>query len=66
MVVNLIVAFVTLLMTGFLAVWLMFPHLRRWFEEPKYRFLEQQRAFPEVTRNPVRADSLQGSRLGES
>jgi hypothetical protein len=50
MVVNLIVAFVTLLMTGFLAVWLMFPHLRRWFEEPKYRFLEQQRAFPEVTR----------------
>lgn len=56
MVVNLIVAFVTLLMTGFLAVWLMFPHLRRWFEEPKYRFLEQQRAFPQVTRNPVRAE----------
>ncbi len=66
MVVNLIVAFVTLLMTGFLAVWLMFPHLRRWFEEPKYRFLEQQRAFPEVTRKAVRADSLQGPHLGES
>lgn len=48
MVVNLIVGFVTLLMAGFIAVWLLFPHLRRWIEEPKYRFLEQQRRFPDV------------------
>jgi hypothetical protein len=51
MVVNLIVGFVTLLMAGFLAVWMCFPHLRRWIEEPKYRFLEQQRRFPEVARS---------------
>jgi hypothetical protein len=49
-VVNLIVGFVTLLMATFIAVWAFFPQLRRWMEEPKYRFLENQRRFPEVVR----------------
>ena len=53
MVVNLIVGFVTLLMAGFIAVWVFFPYLWRWIEEPKYRFLEQQRRFPEVLREPT-------------
>lgn len=51
MIVNLIVGFVTLLMAGFVAVWFFFPHLRRWIEEPKYRFLERQQRFPEVIRS---------------
>lgn len=54
MAVNLIVGFVTLLMAGFLAVWIFFPHLRGWMEAPKYRFLERQRRFPEVLRGPAR------------
>ena len=50
MVINLIVLTVTLLMLGFVAVWVFAPHLRSWFEEPKYRFLERERRFPEVER----------------
>ena len=50
MAVNLIVLGVTLLMAGFLSVWLFFPRLRAWMELPKYRFLEEQRRFPEVCR----------------
>jgi hypothetical protein len=46
--VNLIVLVVTLLMAGFVAVWIFFPRLRPWMEAPKYRFLEQQRRFPDV------------------
>ncbi len=55
MVVNLIVAVVTLLMTGFLVIWIFFPRLRGWMEMPKYRFLEQQSRFP-----PVSHDGLPG------
>jgi len=52
-VINLIVLTVTLLMLGFVSVWVFAPHLRSWFEEPKYRFLERERRFPEVERtNP--------------
>lgn len=51
MAVNLIVAAVTLLMAGFIAVWLAIPGLRPWMEAPKHRFLERQRRFPAVTRN---------------
>lgn len=54
MVVNLIVLVVTLLMAGFVAVWLFFPRLRGWMEEPKYRFLEEQRRFPDVSRERSR------------
>ena len=43
MAVNLIVSGVTLLMAGFLGVWIFFPRLRAWMEMPKYRFLERQR-----------------------
>jgi hypothetical protein len=50
-VINLIVFIVTLLMLGFVAVWLFFPHLRGWLEAPKYRFLERERRFPGVTRD---------------
>jgi UPF0716 family protein affecting phage T7 exclusion len=49
-VVNLIVAAVTLLMAGFIAVWIALPSLRPWMEMPKHRFLERQRRFPDVTR----------------
>jgi hypothetical protein len=48
--VNLIVLVVTLLMVGFVAVWIFCPRLRPWMEAPKYRFLEQERRFPDVTR----------------
>jgi hypothetical protein len=50
--VNLIVLAVTLLMAAFLGVWIFFPRLRAWMEMPKYRFLEQQRRFPGVVRDP--------------
>ena len=53
MAVNLIVLVVTLLMAGFIGVWTFFPRLRTWMEAPKYRFLEQQRRFPEVSRERV-------------
>lgn len=57
MIVNFIVGFVTLLMAGFLAVWAFFPSLRRWMEEPKYRFLERQRHFPSVTHEAAPSDN---------
>jgi hypothetical protein len=50
MAVNLIVLSVTLLVAGFIAVWLYFPRLRPWMEQPKRRFLERQRRFPVVVR----------------
>ncbi len=51
MAINLIVLAVSLLMAAFLGVWVFFPRLRAWMELPKYRFLEQQRRFPEVSRD---------------
>jgi hypothetical protein len=50
MAVNLIVLGVTLLVMGFIAVWLGFPQLRPWMEQPKHRFLDRQHQFPAVTR----------------
>ncbi len=40
MAMNLIVLAITLLMAGFLLVWLRFPATRAWFEAPKYRVLD--------------------------
>jgi hypothetical protein len=51
--VNLIVVAVTLLVGGFLAIWLAFPHLRPWFEAPKYRVLEWDRRYPPAVRDPA-------------
>jgi hypothetical protein len=51
MAVNFIVLGVTLLVAGFIAVWLCFPRLRPWMEQPKHRFLERQRRFPAVDRS---------------
>jgi hypothetical protein len=48
--VNLIVLAVTLLMAGFLAVWLGYPRLRPWIEAPKYRVLEWDRRWPSAVR----------------
>jgi hypothetical protein len=48
--VNVIVASATLLVGGFVAIWLAFPHLRPWFEAPKYRILEWDRRFPTAER----------------
>jgi hypothetical protein len=44
MVFNLLVLAITLLLAGFLLVWLLFPQVRPWIEAPKYRLLtwEQQ------------------------
>jgi hypothetical protein len=49
--VNLIVIAVTLLVGGFLVIWLAFPRLRPWFEAPKYRILEWERRYPAAVRN---------------
>jgi hypothetical protein len=54
--VNLIVLAVTLLMAAFVGVWIFFPRLRAWMEMPKHRFLEQQRRFPGVLREPESQD----------
>ena len=52
MAVNLIVLSVTVLVAGFIAIWLAVPRLRPWMEMPKHRFLERQRCFPDVQRDP--------------
>jgi hypothetical protein len=51
MLFNLIVLAITLLVSGFVLVWCLFPGLRPWFEAPKIRMLEQERRFPAVTRD---------------
>ena len=50
MAVNLIVVAVTILVAGFVAVWIAVPGLRPWVEMPKHRFLQRQRRFPGVQR----------------
>ena len=50
MTVNLIMVAVTLLMVGFLAVWLFYPQLRPWIEAPKYRVLEWEQRWPAAVR----------------
>jgi hypothetical protein len=52
MAVNLIVLAVTMLVAGFVAVWLAVPGLRPWMELPKHRFVHRQRSFPDVFRGP--------------
>ena len=51
MAVNLIVLAVTLLVAGFIAVWIGVPGLRPWIEMPKHRFLERHRRFPDTRRD---------------
>ncbi|HEX4588461.1 MAG TPA: hypothetical protein VH120_00920 [Gemmataceae bacterium] len=51
MTVNLIVLAVTVLMAGFLFVWLAFPRVRPWMEAPKYRVLEWDRRWPAAERS---------------
>jgi hypothetical protein len=53
--VNLIVLAVTLLVAGFLLVWLCFPRLRRWIEAPKYRVLQWPNRYPDAARPEQRA-----------
>jgi hypothetical protein len=52
-VFNLIVLAITLLMVGFLLVWLCFPRLRPWFEAPKYHILTWEERYPEAARSAV-------------
>jgi hypothetical protein len=40
MAVNVIVVAVTLIMSGFVAVWLTCPRCRPWFEAPKWQPLD--------------------------
>jgi hypothetical protein len=49
--INLIVAAVTLLMAGFVAVWTLSPSLRARIESPKDRFIESIRRFPRAVRD---------------
>ena len=51
MAINLIVAAVTLLMAGFVAVRTLSPSLRAWMESPKERFIETDRRFPRAVRD---------------
>ena len=51
MAVNLIVLGVTLLITAFVGVWILFPRARGWMEMPKHRFLDLERRFPHVLRD---------------
>jgi hypothetical protein len=44
MALNLILAAITLLMLAFLMVWCLLPRFRPWFEAPKYRVLQWERA----------------------
>jgi hypothetical protein len=48
--VNLIMVAITLLMVGFLVIWLAYPRLRPWIEAPKYRVLEWDRRWPAAVR----------------
>ena len=50
MAVNLIVLLVSLLVAGFIAVWIALPGVRPWVEMPKHRFLKRQQGFPPVER----------------
>jgi hypothetical protein len=50
--VNLIVAVVTMLVAGFVAVWIFVPRVRPWMEMPKHHFLERQTRFPGVIHDP--------------
>ncbi len=43
MVINVIVVAVTLLMSGFVTVWLVYPRCRSWIEAPKWQPLEWDR-----------------------
>jgi hypothetical protein len=56
MVINLIVAAITLLMVGFVLAWYWFPRLREWIEAPKYRVLEWAEKYPDAVRD-ARSDS---------
>ena len=53
--VNLIVLAVTLLVAGFLLVWVCFPRLRRWIEAPKYRVLQWPNRYPDAARPELKA-----------
>jgi hypothetical protein len=58
MAVNLIVLAITLMMAGFLLVWVCFPKLRPWIEAPKYRILTWQQRFRDpVVRGGTRNDN---------
>ena len=46
MVINLIVIAVTLLMIGFVGVWLLYPRCRPWIEAPKWQPLAWDKPAP--------------------
>jgi len=55
--INLIVAAVTLLMAGFVTVWILSPPLRAWMESPKVRFIDRTRRFPQIVRDEKKVAS---------
>lgn len=48
--INVIVAIVTLIATGFLLLWIFRPSFRKWVEQPKYTMLDNDRRFDEHDR----------------
>ena len=40
MIINGIILLVSLMMFGFIGVWIFIPSARSWFEAPKHRFME--------------------------
>lgn len=57
MATNLIVLSVTLLMAGFILVWMCFPSLRPWMEAPKYRVLRWENSYPGAVRKEAQPDN---------
>jgi hypothetical protein len=57
--IDIIVTVITAIAFGCLLYWAFRPSVRRWFEFPKYKMLEDERRFSE-------ADKERDSREGES
>jgi hypothetical protein len=57
--IDIIVGVITAIAFGCLFYWAFRPSVRKWFEFPKYKMLEDERRFSEADqeRNPREADS---------
>jgi hypothetical protein len=57
--IDIIVGVITAIAFGCLLYWAFHPSVRKWFEFPKYKMLEDERRFAEADqeRNPPEEDS---------
>lgn len=66
MAIDLIIAAVTLLMSGYLVVWCFCPRLRPWIEAPKYQVLTWDQRDPNATHLDLASQhAIQASERGE-